>query len=136
MATVGGGCLEVVLKNPTLGSVRFIPMGGEAGTLDLGGYRTNDEGTGITASGEAVYQMTNNRWSFEIPCAGDMNSREDLENLSALTADLDECECTISFMNGTVYRATGKPVGDAQQDTMAATFTLKIAGGGGCEKIA
>lgn len=135
MATVGGDILEITYSHPTLGSGTLLPKSGEDSTIDLGGFTTADDEAGITASGEAIYQMNNSRWTLETTVAGDMNVRKDLEAVAAMAASVTEAEFTVSMVNGAIYSGKGKPVGRYSQSINNATFSLKLQGGGGLKKI-
>jgi len=135
MAAIGGDILSVNFTHPTLGSGTFFPKSGEDSTFDPGGFRTADDTAMITGSGTPIYQMNNSRWMFEVTCASDMNTNEDMEKLAALSASTEEANWTISHINGTTYAGKGKPVGDIQANGNAGTITLKVSGGGGMKKI-
>lgn len=135
MATVGGDIIEVTWNHPTLGSGILLPKAAEDSTYDLGGFTTGDDANMITGSGDAIYQMNNTRWSFEVTCAWDMNTRGDLEKMQALGANSGESTFTITNINGTVYSGTGKPVGPVTGNGNNGTFKLKVSGGGGMKKI-
>jgi len=129
MASNGGDILEVRYSNPDLGDGVFYPKANEGNTLDLGGYRTGDDANMISGDGQPIYQTNLQRGFFEMVVANDMNERNDAFVASQLAASSKETNWTISHINGTVWGVTGKPVGDIQPDTNAATFTLKVSGG-------
>jgi len=135
MAAIGGDILEVTYNHPTLGSGTIFPKAAEDSTLDLGGFRGNDDANMIDGSGGTIRQLNRARWSAEVTVAWDMNSRTELEKLTALAGDPVEADWTFSHINGTVYGGTGAPVGDMQGNGNAATFTLKVSGGGKLKKI-
>lgn len=131
----GGDILEISYKHPTLGSGVIYPKSSEDSTYDLGGFRSNDDANMVDGSGDMIDQLNRVRWSFEVTVSWDMNTREDLESLVELAASPVLTEWTFSNVNGTVYRGTGKPVGDMQGNGNAATFPLKVSGGGNLKKI-
>lgn len=135
MAAVGGDITEITYNHPTLGTGTIFPKSGEDSTYDLGGLRGNDDANMVDGSGGSIRQLNRVRWSFEVTVAWDMNSRAELEKLTALAGDPVEAEWTITNINGTVYGGTGAPVGDMQGNGNAATFTLKVSGGGALKKI-
>lgn len=126
---VGGDILEVRWSHPTLGSGVVFPKSGEDATIDLGGFRSNDDANMIDGSGTLIDQMNRVRAFFECVVANDMNINQDAEKISALASSPVPAEWTVSHISGVTYRGTGKPVGDVQPNLNAATFTLKVACG-------
>lgn len=116
---------EIVCQHPT-GEFRFFPKANESGTGDLGGHRANDDANQITSNGQMMSQINRVRGSFEVPISveTDLTAQKNLANLGKHP---DLGTWTISFINGTVMRGKGRPVGDQQLDTNAGTMTLKIA---------
>jgi hypothetical protein len=135
MAAVGGDIIEITWNHPTLGTGRVNPKSAEDTTYDLGGFRGNDDANMVDGGGNTIRQLNQVRWSFEAVCPWDMNTREELEKISAMAADPVEADWTITHINGTVHGGTGAPVGDIQGNGNAATFTLKVSGGGKLKKI-
>jgi len=135
MSVIGGDILEVTFNHPTLGSGIIFPKAAEDSTFDPGGFRSNDDDGMIDGSGQMIDELTRIRWSLESTIAWDMNSREDLTKLVALNSDPVLAEWTFTHINGTVWGGQGKPVGDMKGNGKAATFPLKIAGGGVLQKI-
>jgi hypothetical protein len=135
MASVGGDITEITYNHPTIGSGRLFPKAAEDSTIDLGGFRGNDDANMVDGAGNDIRQLNRVRWSVESTIAWDMNTREDLENVSKMAEDPQSAEWTFAHINGTVYKGTGAPVGDMQGNGNAATFTLKVSGGGRLKKI-
>lgn len=135
MASIGGDIIEVTYNHPTLGTGVFRPKSGEDSTYDLGGFRGDDSNDMIAGNGDVIRKLNNNRWSFEVTCAWDANTATDLEKITALAGDPVEADWTMTSINGTVYGGKGAPVGDQQGNGNAATFTLKVSGGGKLKKI-
>lgn len=135
MPAVGGDIIEITYNHPNLGSGVIYPKSGEDSTFDLGGFRNNDEASGIDGGGRTIRQLNRVRWSVEQTVAWSMNEGLELEKISEMAGDPVEAEWTFTHINGTVYGATGAPVGDHQGNGNAATFTLKISGGGKLKKI-
>jgi len=131
---VGGDILEITFTHETIGSGVIFPMSNSDGSMDLGGYRSNDDADMITGNGDMVDQMNNKRWSMECPVVWDANTREDLEKLNQLAASTIPADWTISLINGVIYSGKGKPVGDYVGNTNNAQFPLKISGGGKLKK--
>jgi len=130
MAATGGDILEVTWAHETLGSGTFFPKSGEDSTFDLGGLRGTDDANMIDGGGRNIKQLNRVRWSFEVMCAWDSVTDEDLESLTALAGDPIDADWTITLINGTVYAGKGSPVGDIQGSGNSPSFTLKVAGGG------
>jgi len=129
MAT-GGDINEVRYNHPTLGTGVFYPKAGESNTFDLGGVRTGDDAAMIDGAGQPIYQMNRVRGFAEIVVANNTDGlNSDLQTVKNLSQDPVAAEWTVSLLNGNIYGITGKPVGDLQLDSNAATFTLKISGG-------
>ena len=135
MSVVGGDVLEISYKHPTIGSGIIYPKANEDSTFDPGGFRSNDDASGVDGGGNMIDQMNRVRWSLECTIAWDMNVREDLTKIVALAADPEPAEFTVSHINGTVWKGKGKPVGDLQGNGNAATFPLKLSGGGDMKRI-
>jgi hypothetical protein len=131
----GGDIIEIRYKHPTLGDGVFYPKSGEAFTFDPGGFISADDDAGIAGNGEMIDIMTQKRWSLEGVTSWDMNGRNDLATLRLLESNPLLADWTWSSINGTVWGGKGKPVGGNSGDKGAATFTLKIAGGGKATKI-
>ena len=134
MAFVGGDFTEITYTHPTVGTGTIYPKSGEEGTLDLGGFRSDDEQEGIAGNGEMIDMMKRKRWSFEQACANDMNDAEELDKVVQMAESTEPADWTMTHINGAVYKGTGKPVGDIQGSSNS-TFTLKISGGGKAKKI-
>jgi len=128
MASIGGDILEIRFQHPTLGSGVFYPKSNEGNTKDLGGIRAGDDVNMVSGDGQAIWQLNRQRGSWEIVCAYDMNTREDVKKASQLAGDPVDATWTVSHINGTIWACTGRPVGDIQPDTNAATVTIKVAG--------
>jgi len=132
---LAGDVFEVVCQHPTLGEFRFQPKANESCTYDIGGVRANDDASQITGGGQAIYQMNRVRPSFELPIAVDTSTGLETTNLVSLSADVDEGTWTIGLNSGAIYKMKGRPVGDLQVDTNAATMTLKVSGSGKMELL-
>ena len=135
MASKGGDIIEVTYNHPTLGNGTFFPKANEDSTFDTGGFRVDDDQDSISGDGEAIYKTTRKRWMFECVCAQDMNNREDADKWVQIAEADEEAEFTFTHINGTVYGAKGKPVGDINWNGNAGTFTLKCSGGQRMTKI-
>lgn len=128
MAT-GGDIIEVTYNHPTIGSGRFLPKAGEGSTLNLGGFRSDDDNGMIDGGGNMIDRMTRRRWSAEMVVANDDLIQLDLENAVALAESPVLADYTFQHVSGAIYAGQGKPVGDLDVDLDKATFTLKIQGG-------
>lgn len=135
MAVVGGDIIEITFNHPTIGSGIIYPKSAEDSTLDTGGFRGADDANMIDGAGRTIRQLNRVRWSFETTVANDMNATQDIEKMVLIASSPDEAEWTFTHINGSVYAATGSPVGDLQLNTNQSTFTLKLSGGGVAKKI-
>ena len=75
------------------------------------------------------------RWSLEVAVRWDAVTARDIERYNQLANSPTEATWTIQLVNGTIWKGLGMPVGDVNGSTNEATMTLKVAGGGFCEKI-
>lgn len=135
MAVIGGDLVEATYNHPTLGSGTVYYKAGEDGTIDTGGFTGADDAQQIDGAGRTIRQLNRKRWSAEGVVAWDMNSADELKAVNDMAGDPQEADWTITHYNGTVWGGKGAPVGDVQGATNAATFTLKISGGGVLKKI-
>lgn len=132
---VSGDITEVTCNHPTLGSFTFFPKAAEDSTYDLGGFRSDDDKNLIDGGGGVIDKMNRSRWFFEVPLASDLNTRVELQNITNLAGSPVPGEWTFAHINGTVFKGTGKPVGDVQHNGNAGTMALKVSGGGVMKKI-
>lgn len=130
----GGDITEVTFNHPTLGGGVILPKAGEDSTYDLGGIRSADDMQMIDGGGNAIKQMTRGRWSFEVTAAWDMDD-DTLKKCVDLSGSPVDADWTITCINGKVYQGSGSPVGDLQGNGNAATFPLKVSGGGVLKQI-
>lgn len=133
---VGGDILEITYNHPTLGNGVIFCKAAEDSTFDLGGVKSNDDAGGIDGGGRMITQLNRVRWSVSVTVAWDMQLNLDLEKLTALAGSPLDATYTISHINGAIYSGTGRPVGDVAGNGNAATFSLKLAGGGELKKQA
>ena len=134
MANFSFGDVDEIVCQHTTGEYRFFPKANESATIDKGGVRANDDASQVTSNGQMMSQLNRVRWSFEIPIAVETDGSTSAD-LNTLTAHPDLGTWTFSLLNGTIYKGTGRPVGDIQEDTNAGTMTLKVAGGLVLEKL-
>lgn len=135
MAIIGGDIVEINYSHPTLGVGVIFPKANEDSSFDLGGFDTDDSDDGIDGGGRTIRRLNRTRWSFEVLVAWDMNVAGDLEKIVALAGSPIETTWSITSINGAVYKGVGAPVGPQSGNGNAATFTLKVAGGGVLKKI-
>lgn len=135
MGAIGGDITEITYNHPTLGSGVIFPKSDEDSEYDLGGLRSADDEGMVDGSGAMIDKMNRKRWSFGVAVAWDMNGREDLEKITEMAGHPVPADWTFSHINGTVYKGTGKPVGDYKGNGNQATFPLKVSGGGRAKKI-
>jgi len=136
MAATGGDIREVTYNHPTLGSGILHVKGSTDNNYDLGGLRGDDDDDSVTGAGTNIRKLNQKRWYVELAeVEWDMNNGNQLELMKALAADPVEATWTFDHINSTIYGGIGSPVGDLKGNTNAATFPLKISGGGGLKKI-
>jgi hypothetical protein len=132
----GGDIKTITYNHPSLGSGTLFPKAGEDGTLDPGGYTSADDAAGVTGNGQNLIDIiTAKRASFEILCAWDMADADELDTVNNMAASPLLADWTITHISGAVYGGKGKPVGDVQGSTGAATFALKLAFEGKLSKL-
>lgn len=134
MAT-GGDIIEITYNHPTLGDGTIFAKSNEDSTFDLGGFRSNDDAEMVDGAGVMIDQINRKRWKFSVVVSWDMNSANELEKIVDLAGSPVQADWTISSINGTVWGAQGKPVGDYEGNGNNPTFTLTISGGGKMKKI-
>ncbi len=135
MSFVGGDLLELNYKHPTLGAGTWFAKAAEDGTVDFGGYRSEDKEDGVTGDGQMIDSITRKRWSLEIAIAWDMTSVNELDQARKLASSPVLADWTISHISGAVFAGKGKPVGDLKGSSKDATTKIKLAGGGLLEQI-
>lgn len=135
MAFIGGDVKELVAQNATLGSFRFSPKANEAFTLNKGGFRNNDDSSGITGNGQTIRQINRMAWNVAGTVAVDFLSGNGFEDLDKLATAVSTTTWTITLVSGQIYKATGYPVGEMPVDTNTAMCTLKVQGGGQLEPL-
>jgi hypothetical protein len=132
---VGGDILEITYNHPTLGSGTIYPKAAEDSTIELGGFRSSDDANMIDGSGRMIDQMNRVRWGVDTVVAWDNNDALELEALVKLAESPVPADYTITHISGAIWGGKGKPVGDLKGNGNAATFPLKLAGGGRLKKI-
>jgi len=125
---IGGDFVEITFNHPDHGSGVLLPKAGEEGTLELGGYRSDDDDNGIDGGGNMIDIMKRVRPSFSCPIAWDMVSEETLEKLDKLAGSTKPANWTFTHISGVIYGGKGKPVGSISGNGGAATTALKVAG--------
>ncbi len=131
MSYKGGDIIEITYQHPTAGSGTIFCKAGEDGTVDPGGYRSNDDANMITGDGQIIDQINRVRWSFEAPpVAWDMTDRDEITKITEMAASPQLGDWTITSISGAIWAGKGKPVGDVQGATNTSQVTLKLAGSG------
>lgn len=135
MSFTSGDILEITYNHSILGSGTIYCKANESGTIDRGGFRTNDDTNQITGDGRMIRQINRVRASFEMPIAWDMTVQDELKTLSDLAASPVLANWTINHANGSIWGGKGCPVGDLQGDTNTSLTTLKLAFEGELRKL-
>jgi len=133
---VGGDIREITYNHEVIGSGTLFCKAAEDGTIDLGGFRTNDDANAVTGDGQMIIQLNRALGSFETPpIAWDMTDVDELDKLTQLTESPINADWTISVASGAIWGGKGRPVGDIQGNTNAATIGLKLAFEGKIKKL-
>lgn len=135
MNFIGGDVTEMVCSHPTLGDFRFSPKANESFKLDPGGIRNADDANSVTGDGSMIVQKNRVLWMVEGSVAVDLISSSEIESIPKLMASPEPGVWTMTHISGAVYKGTGFPVGDFSVDTNTVNSTLKVQGGGICQKI-
>jgi hypothetical protein len=125
---IGGDIIEVTYSHPTLGAGTLYCKAKEDVTIDPGGYRSDDESSGITGDGQMIDIINRVRASVDgLPIVWDMTDQDELQKLADMAASPVLANWTINHINGKIWGGKGKPVGDVQGGTNTALVTLKLA---------
>jgi len=136
MGFVGGDILEITYNHSIIGSGSLFLKSNEDGTLDLGGYRSNDDANMITGDLQMIDQINATRGAYETPpVAWDMVDNDELKKISLMSESPVLADWTITSISGAIWGGKGKPVGDIQGNTNAATIGLKIAFSGRVRRL-
>ena len=83
MAFIGGDITEIKYNHSVLGDGTIFCKSAEAGTIDLGGYRTADDAANVTGGGQMIQTISRVLASFECPpISWDMTDADELQKLS------------------------------------------------------
>lgn len=127
MAYSGGDTPEITCNHPTLGMFSFEGYGGEDWTYNKSNKVADDDDAAIGANGTFIDKRTSTRDSVSGPVAGSPGDNT-FENLVLLQSDTVLGVWTVANANGSVYKLTGKPVGQIAMSAMDSKIALKIAG--------
>lgn len=127
---IGGDITEINWNHPDLGSGTIFPKSNEDSTIDLGGFRSQDDANMIDGGGNMIDQMNQVRWGLETKVAWDMQVDLTLQKLTALAKSTKQAIWTVTHISGAVFGGKGKPVGDLSGAGNQGTFALKLGGGG------
>jgi len=128
---IGGDITEIKWSHPTLGSGKWYPKAGEDSTFDMGGFRSADDTSMIDGGGNMIDQINRVRPSLEVTIANNLNytkNQREYQNAIDLAKNAVLGEYIITHISGSVFKLTGKPVGDIQFNANAGTFTVKLSG--------
>lgn len=129
MSDVNGDIVDITFQHPTLGSGVLQAKANEDNSIDLGGFRVADDQNAITGQGTMLESVARSRASIECMVANDNSNREDLQKCVDIAGSPVPATWTFTFIGGSIYRITGKPVGDLAASINTGIFTLKVAGG-------
>ena len=126
----GGDVIEMTYNHAIHGSGSIFLKSNEDGTIDSGGYRSNDDANSITGDGQIIDQINRVRASFEAPpVSWDIIGKNELDILSKMAASPVFADWTITLISGDIWGGKGKPVGDVQGNTNTGLITVKLAFG-------
>lgn len=130
MAVVtAGDILEWAWSHPTLGSGFFWPVSNVDNTLNLGGFRNNDQAV-LDLGGRMLNQKNLQPWMMNVEVSNDPVTTQEQQTASTLAASLDEMIHTITHVSGAVYRGAGSIMGEIETNANKGTMTLKVCGAG------
>jgi len=128
MSYIGGDIIEITYNHPVIGSGTLYCKSNEDGTIDPGGYRTNDDANQVTGDGKMIVQLNRVLARFEAPpIAWDMTGADELFKLKDMAASPVNADWTINHVSGSIWGGKGRPVGDIQAATNSAQVTLILA---------
>ena len=130
MAFIGGDVVSVSYKHPTLGNGTWYPKSNEDATIDKGGYQATDDQNMITSAGDSITQINRKRWEVEVTCAWDTQNTDEVGQANLLAGNPIDADWTFEHINGTIWGAKGRPVGEVKGSSDKATFKVKLSGGG------
>lgn len=137
MSFTGGDIISVTYNHPVLGSGLLSCKSNEDGTIEPGGYRSNDDDNSVTGDGKFIDQINYRRASVELPpVSWDMTDTDEQEQLKKMAASSILADWTISHTSGQIWGGKGKPVGDIPGATNTAQITLKLAFEGELKRLA
>ena len=136
MPYTGGDTIEITYNHPIIGSGSLFLKSNEDGTIDKGGYRSNDDANAITGDGKMIDQLNRVRGMFEAPpVAWDMIDQDELTKLNDMAGSPVLADWTITLISGAIWGGKGRPVGDIQGNVNTSVIALKIAFEGKVEKL-
>lgn len=124
-----GDILEITFNHPTVGSGVFVPKANEGNTFDPGGFRTNDDTSMVTVTGDLIRQINRVAGNIEVLVENDPAVRKDIQKAQQLAADPVMAVFTVTLYTGQVFKGLSVPVGDLTYDINAGTFPLRLRAG-------
>lgn len=132
MAKTSGDVASIIIMDKISGASREMACkGSEDCTIDLGGYSNE---TQMNGNGTGHHKMAAKPWRIE----GLMAESDDgvLEFLQGTVNSAGGAVFTLSFVNGDVYKGTGKIEGDLRANKGTGYIPITATGPGLLEKIA
>lgn len=126
---INGDIVEIAWSNPDLGSGFFFPIANTDSTLNLGGFRGNDQAV-LDGAGRLMNQKNRMPWSASMETANDPLNTKELEAASALAASTAETVYTITHVSGVRYKGAGTILGNLEGNFNKGSFQLTLTGGG------
>lgn len=127
MSFVGGDTIEAKVTHPAVGTFTFLFKSDEDCTVDLGGFKSDDDEMGITGSGAFIDKMNRKRASIEFPpVSWEQVGANELDVLQILQDSPILGDWTVANVSGQIYAGKGKPVGDLKGNANTAQIPLTV----------
>lgn len=128
MSEINSGDIRLIaVAHSELGSNTLEAKATEDNTVDLGGFKIDDDQNSVTANGTHIVKKNRKLWKVETTIGakdGDLNYLQDLVE-SGLPAQF-----TFELANGERYSGQGRMVGDVVGNFQSGTIPVMFCGGG------
>jgi hypothetical protein len=129
---VSGDIKQLTIDHDELGQLVLEHKSTEDATIDKGGFRSEDDDSGITSSLTRINKQTAKCWKLESVFGATDGAYDYLADLAASTVS---AVITATFSSGLIRSGSGGVVGDTEHNEQAGTISVKFAGGGKFEVI-
>jgi hypothetical protein len=127
MSVFGGSVQEISVSNPNVEPFFLFPLDGESNTLNLGGYR-NDENPPLDGAGRIIVTKKQLAGKYSGPVTNDMATSREYNLCVACAASTADTVFTFQMVNGEVFKGVGVITGDMDLSTDKSTFDLMVQG--------